>query len=252
MRIHILTLFPEMFQGPFHASIVGRAINQGLLDIRLHNIREHAADRHKVVDDTPYGGGPGMVLKPEPIFASVEAVQALIRAERGEAAPATTPIVLLSPQGQVFTQRLAWELALHEELILLCGHYEGVDERVREHLATLELSIGDYVLTGGEPAAVVVVDALTRLLPGVLGNETSAQEGSHVEGLLQHPQYTRPPEFRDWKVPDLLLSGDHAQVARWRRQQALRRTYRRRPDLLEHAPLSPEDRRFLETLENEG
>jgi tRNA (guanine37-N1)-methyltransferase len=221
MQIDVLTLFPEMFEGPLGHSILRRAIDRGLLDVRLTNIRDFATDRHRTVDDYPYGGGPGMVMKPGPIFDAVEAV-----AESG------APIILLSPQGRVFTQRIAAELARQERLVLICGHYEGVDERVREHLVTDELSIGDYVLTGGELAAMVVIDAVTRLLPGVLGGEESTSEESHSHGLLEYPQYTRPPDFRGWTVPEILLSGHHAEIARWRRRQALLRTARRRPDLL--------------------
>ncbi len=248
MRIHILTLFPEILQGPLQASLLGRAIGQGLVDVRLCNIRDYALDKHKTVDDKTYGGGPGMLMKPEPLFAAVEAVQAVVRAERGEEAARAMPVVLLSPQGRLFTQQLARGLAQHPELVLLCGRYEGVDERVREHLATMELSIGDYVLSGGEPAAFVVVDAVARLLPGVLGNEASLQEDSLATGLLQYPQYTRPPQFRDWKVPEILLSGNHPQVARWRRQQSLLRTSQQRPDLLEQAVLTAKDLQFLEEL----
>ena len=221
MRVDILTLFPEMFAGPLGHSILARAIERGLLDVQLTNIRDFATDRHRTVDDYPYGGGPGMVMKPGPIFDAVEAV-----------ARPGSPIILLSPRGRLFTQRIAAELARQDQLVLICGHYEGVDERVREHLATDELSIGDYVLTGGELPAMVVVDAVARLLPGVLGGEASASEESHSQGLLEYPHYTRPPEFRGWTVPEVLLSGNHAEIARWRHQQALRLTAQRRPDLL--------------------
>ena len=221
VRFDILTLFPEMFGGPLGHSILGRASERGLIDIHLTDIRDFATDRHRTVDDYPYGGGPGMVMKPEPIFAAVEAV-----AREG------SPIILLSPRGRLFTQRVAMELAEREQLVLICGHYEGVDERVREHLATDELSIGDYVLTGGELAAMVVVDAVGRLVPGVLGDDESADDESHAQGLLEYPHYTRPPEFRGWRVPDVLLSGNHAEIARWRRRQALLATARHRPDLL--------------------
>ena len=221
MQIDVLTLFPEMFDGPLGHSILRRAIDRGLLEVRLTNIRDFTTDRHRTVDDYPYGGGPGMVMKPGPIFDAVEAV-----AQPGD------PIVLLTPQGRVFTQRMAAELARRERLVLICGHYEGVDERVREHLVTDELSIGDYVLTGGELAAMVVIDAVTRLLPGVLGGEESTSDESHSDGLLEYPHYTRPPEFRGRGVPDILLSGHHAEIARWRRHQALLRTAKRRPDLL--------------------
>ncbi len=221
MRVDILTLFPEMFGGPFGHSIVGRAIERGILRVGLTNIRDFATDRHRTVDDYPYGGGPGMVMKPDPIFAAVES-----------AATPEAPIVLLSPRGRLFTQQVAAELSGLPRLVLICGHYEGVDERVREHLATDELSIGDYVLTGGELAAMVVVDAVARLLPGVLGGETSADDESHTSGLLEYPQYTRPPEFRGRRVPEILLSGNHGEIAKWRRTQALLHSARTRPDLL--------------------
>jgi tRNA (guanine37-N1)-methyltransferase len=229
MRVDILTLFPEMFGGPFDKlragpfghSIVGRAIERGLLSVTLTNIRDFATDRHRTVDDYPYGGGPGMVMKPDPIFAAVESLE-----------PADAPIILLSARGRPFTQRLAAELAGRERLVLICGHYEGVDQRVSDHLATLELSIGDYVLTGGELAAMVVVDAVARLLPGVLGGEASAEDESHSGDLLEYPQYTRPPEFRGWKVPEILLSGNHGEIAKWRRRQALLHTLKVRPDLV--------------------
>jgi tRNA (guanine37-N1)-methyltransferase len=219
--IDILTLFPGMFVGPIDESIVKRARDAGTLDVRVIDIREFATDRHRTVDDTPYGGGPGMVMKPGPLFAAVEAV-------RGR----DSRVVLLSPQGPVFKQEVAAELSKLSHLVLVCGHYEGVDERVREHLVDDELSIGDYVLTGGEIAALVVVDAVTRLLPGALGAEESTIEESHNAGLLEYPHYTRPAEFRGWRVPDVLLSGNHAEIARWRRREALERTRNRRPDLL--------------------
>ena len=232
MRFDIFTLFPEMFAGPLNGSILGRAQAQGLIEIALHNPRDWTTDRHHIVDDYPYGGGAGMVMKPEPIFAAVEAVH-----QGG-------PIILLSPQGRRFDQATARALAAEPRLTLLCGHYEGFDERIREHLATDELSIGDYVLTGGELAAMVVVDAVARLVPGVLA-PGSTEEESHTAGLLEYPHYTRPAEFRGWRVPDVLLSGHHAQVARWRRKEALRRTRARRPDLLAAAELSEQDRVLL-------
>ncbi|MFI5271891.1 MAG: tRNA (guanosine(37)-N1)-methyltransferase TrmD [Ktedonobacterales bacterium] len=238
MRFDIFTLLPEMFQGPLDVSILGRARQQGLIDVQLHNPRDWTTDRHHIVDDYPYGGGAGMVMKPEPVFAAVEAV-----------AP-VGPIILLSPQGRVFTQAIARELAAAPQITLLCGHYEGVDERVRAHLATDELSIGDYVLTGGELAAMVVVDAVARLVPGVLA-PGSTEEESHTASLLEYPHYTRPVDFRGWRVPDVLLSGHHAQVARWRRKEALRRTRTRRPDLLEQAELSALDRTLLAEIEAE-
>ena len=220
-------------------SILGRAVEHGLLSVDLHNFRDHTRDRHHTVDDYAYGGGPGMVLKPEPLFQAVESLLG---------APPKCPVVLLTPQGRVFRQADAERLAGEERFALICGHYEGFDERVREHLATEELSIGDFVLTGGEIAAMVVIDAVARLIPGVLGSEESAAADSHASGLLQHPQYTRPAEFRGWTVPDVLLSGDHQAVARWRRRQSLQRTLQRRPDLLKKADLSQEDREFLREI----
>jgi tRNA (guanine37-N1)-methyltransferase len=220
VRIDVVTLFPEMF-APLDHSILGRAIEQGLLTVNYVNPRDFTSDRHRTVDDYPYGGGPGMVMKPEPIFLAVESV----------ARPASA-VVLLSPAGRNFSQRVAAELAELEHLVLICGHYEGVDERVREHLATDEISIGDYVLTGGELAAMVIVDAVARLLPGVLGHEESASDESHSQGVLEYPQYTRPPVFRGWPVPERLLSGHHAEIAKWRRRLALERTAARRPDLM--------------------
>ncbi len=238
MRIDILTLFPELFAGPFDHSIVGRARQEGLVDIAFHNIRDWATDRHHIVDDYPYGGGPGMVLKPEPIYAAVEAVQAM-------AEPSGT-VLLLTPQGRVLTQDLVRDLAARSRLLLICGHYEGFDERVREGLADIEISVGDYVLSGGEPAAIVLTDAIVRLIPGALGGEYSATEESHAQGLLEYPHYTRPPEFRGRRVPEVLRSGHHAEIARWRRRQSVLRTALRRPDLLARARLTDEDRRLLE------
>jgi tRNA (guanine37-N1)-methyltransferase len=238
MRIDILTLFPQMFDGLLNCSIIARARERGLVDIRLHDIRAHTHDKHHVVDDYPYGGGAGMVLKPEPIFEAVEAIKV-------ELGLSTVPIILLSPQGRLFNQTVARDLAGYEHLILICGHYEGVDERVAEYLATDEISIGDYLLSGGEIAAMAVTDCIVRLLPGVLGSEASLAEESHVGGLLEYPQYTRPETYRGWAVPPVLLSGDHGDVARWRRQQSLLRTARRRPDLLEKAVLSTEDKKLL-------
>jgi tRNA (guanine37-N1)-methyltransferase len=242
MRIDIITLFPEMFRGPFDASIVARAAEQGIVAIELHDLRDWGAGRHKIVDDYPHGGGAGMVLKPEPLFSAVEAIQPL--------APEPGRVVLLTPQGRPLTQAVVDELAALPRLILLCGHYEGVDERVREHLADDEISIGDYVLSGGELGAMVLVDAVVRRLPGALGSEQSLAEESHSEGLLEYPQYTRPSEFRGWKVPDILLSGHHEEVRKWRRRQSLLRTARRRPDLLARACLSDEERRWVEEAVN--
>ncbi|MBI4197872.1 MAG: tRNA (guanosine(37)-N1)-methyltransferase TrmD [Chloroflexi bacterium] len=240
MRIDVFTLFPGMFGGVLGESIIGRAMAHDRLEVRLHNFREHATDRHHTVDDYPYGGGPGMVLKPESLFTAVEAALGT---------PPSCPVILLTPQGKPFQQKDAERLAQFPAFALLCGHYGGVDERIRQHLATEELSIGDYVLTGGELAAMVVMDAVARLIPGVLGSEESPASDSHTTGLLQYPLYTRPPEFRGWSVPEVLLSGNHQAIARWRRQQALLRTREKRPDLLVKANLTEEDRRFLNEQE---
>lgn len=238
MHFDIFTLFPEMFQGPLTESILKRAQERGLLSISLHNIRDATTDKHHVVDDYPYGGGAGMVMKPEPIFNAIEAVY-----QGG-------PIILMSPQGRRFDQTIARTLAGEARVTLLCGHYEGIDERVLEHLVTDELSIGDYVLTGGELAAMVIVDAVGRLLPGVLASD-STQEESHSANLLEYPQYTRPAEFRGWRVPDMLLSGHHEQIARWRRKESLRRTRKRRPDLFARLELSKLDLKLLQELDQE-
>ncbi len=227
-----------MFNGLLDCSIIARARERCLVDIRLHDIRTHTHDKHRVVDDYPYGGGAGMVLKPEPIFEAVDAIKA-------ELGSAPMPIILLSPQGRLFNQSVASDLSGHENITLICGHYEGVDERVAEYLATDEISIGDFLLSGGEIAAMGVTDCIVRLLPGALGSEESLTEESHVGGLLEYPQYTRPEMFRGWAVPSILLSGDHGEVARWRRQQSLLRTSKRRPDLIEKAVLSKEDRKLL-------
>ena len=230
MHIDILTLFPQMFQDPFNFSILKRAIDHGLVSINIHNIRDYTHDKHHTADDYAYGGGAGMILKPEPIFEAVESIKSDIKQEIGELS-----VILLTPQGRLFSQQIAQELSAYSHLIFICGHYEGVDERVREHLVTDEISIGDYVLSGGELAAMVVVDAVVRLLPGVLGSEASLVDDSHVAGLLEYPQYTRPVEYRGWSVPEVLLSGNHAQIAKWRREQAIRRTQERRPELLDKA-----------------
>jgi tRNA (guanine37-N1)-methyltransferase len=222
MKIDVLTLFPAMFAGPLDESIIKRAREAGLLELAIHNLRDYAHDRHKTVDDRPFGGGPGMLLKPEPIFEAVEALA-------GE----TAAVILLSPSGRTFTQAIARDLALKSHLVLVSGHYEGFDERVRAELADDELSIGDYVLTNGALPVMVVVDAVTRLMPGALGDDESANDESFSHGLLEYPQYTRPAEFRGMKVPDVLLSGNHAEIARWRAEQARLRTQERRPDLFE-------------------
>jgi tRNA (guanine37-N1)-methyltransferase len=239
MHFDIFTLFPAMFQGPFTESILKRAQDKGLLSILLHNIRDVTTDKHHVVDDYPYGGGAGMVMKPDPIFTAIEAVH-----QGG-------PIIYLTPQGRLFNQQIAQELASEPRVTLLCGHYEGIDERVCQHLITDEISIGDYVLTGGELAAMILVDAVSRLTPGVLA-EDSTQEESHSSSLLEYPHYTRPPEFRGWRVPDTLLSGHHEQIARWRRKESIRRTRERRPDLYARLDLSSkQDRKIVQELEAE-
>jgi tRNA (guanine37-N1)-methyltransferase len=230
LRFDIITIFPEFFREAIDCGIVRRARNAGLVEIVAHDLRQWTTDKHHVVDDRPFGGGDGMVLKPEPIFAGVEA---LTGAARREDLPPNTRVVLLSAAGKVFSQSIAQEMAQADSrIVLLCGRYEGVDERVSETLVTDEISIGDYVLSGGEPAAMVMVDAVVRLLPGALGSETSAVFESFSEGLLDYPQYTRPPEFRGMKVPEVLLSGNHAEIARWRKEAALEKTRRKRPDLL--------------------
>jgi tRNA (guanine37-N1)-methyltransferase len=270
MRFDIFTLFPGIFESPLRESMLKRAVESGLLDVQLHNIRDYADGRHQVTDDYPYGGGGGMVMKPEPVFRAVETILGLEmrnaeggipkghHAARNEADFAVQdpnskiPIILLTPQGRLFNQQAAFELAQYDRVALICGRYEGFDERIREHLATDEISIGDYVLTGGELAALVVLDAVIRLKPGALGDPTGAVDDSHASGLLEYPHYTRPPEFRGWRVPEILLSGDHARVESWRREQALRRTWERRPDLLEHADLTEADRARLSHFAHES
>ena len=244
MYIDLFTIFPEVFRAYLGSSILGRARQSGALHVAVHDIRAFAKDRHRVTDDAPYGGGGGMVMKPEPIFAAVESV---LGAERE-----AVSVILLTPQGRLFSQSVAREMARRKRMALIAGRYEGVDERVRKHLATDEVSMGDYVLTGGELPALTLIDAVTRLLPGVLGDPGAAARDSHGnDGLLEHPHYTRPVEFRGWRVPDALLSGDHAGVALWRRQQALRRTWRRRPELLLHAQLSEQEKEWLAELSEE-
>ena len=239
MRVDVFTLFPGFFDGPLAASLLGRARERGLLDVRLHDPREWTTDRHRTVDDTPFGGGAGMVMMPEPLFAAVEATGP------------PRPLFLLSAAGRPFDQAMAGELARHEGFSLLCGRYEGVDQRVADHLCDGELSVGDYVLAGGEAAALVVVEAVARLLPEVMGNEASAGEESFADGLVEYPQYTRPAEFRGWEVPAVLRSGDHARIARWRLAEALRRTRERRPDLLERRGLSDAERALVEEDESQ-
>jgi tRNA (guanine37-N1)-methyltransferase len=247
MQFEVFTLLPEVFSPYLESSILQRARQRGLIDVRVHNIRDYTHDRHHMTDNTPYGGGGGMVMKPEPVFEAVESVLGL---PSNHPQPVTIPVILLTPQGRVFTQRVAEELAHHERIALLCGRYEGVDERIREHLVTDEISVGDYVLTGGELPALIIIDAISRLIPGVLGDPTGAEDDSHSMGLLEYPHYTRPPEFRGWKVPDVLLSGDHAKIDKWRREQALVRTFTRRPDILEKAELSKEDQKTIERLKS--
>ena len=238
-RIDVLTLFPKMFESPFAESIVARARAAGQIQLAVHDIREWATDRHHVVDDTPYGGGAGMVLKPEPLTRAIRAT----KADRGH-------VVLMTAQGALFDQIAAHRLAQLPHLVIVCGHYEGVDERVREHLVTDEVSIGDYVLSGGEIPAMVIADAVARLLPGAMDVE-SGREESHAAGLLEYPQYTRPAVYRDWDVPPILLSGHHGEIARWRRLQALRRTFEHRPDLLATAPLSAAERALVRRWQQE-
>lgn len=241
MRIDIVTLFPEMVDGPLRESIVGRARQRGVVDITVHNLRDFAGSRHQVTDEPPFGGGGGMILKPEPLSAAIDAVRGTL-----------ARVILLDPAGRRFTQEVARELAALPHIVLVCGRYEGVDERVREHLVDEELSIGDYVLSGGEPAALVVTEAVTRLLPGALGDEGAAERDSFARGLLEHPHYTRPEVFRGWRVPEVLLSGDHGRIARWRRLMSLWRTWQRRPDLLEIADLSPEEQKWVDEFRQGG
>lgn len=227
-RFHIFSIFPPMLSGPMDHSIIRRAMDKELIDITVHDVREHANNKHKSVDDYQYGGGAGMVMKPEPIFSAIESVQKLYNPEvRGE-----MPVILLSPQGRTFNQNIAKELSKKPGLLLICGRYEGVDERIRTHLATDDISIGDYVLSGGELAAMVVLDSVARLVPGVVGSKESIRTDSFANGMLQHPVYTRPEKFREWAVPRVLLSGDHASVEKWRKEQAELRTRNWRPDLL--------------------
>ncbi len=243
MQFDILTLFPGMFEGPFTESILKRAQEKNLITLRLHDIRDHSTDKHRTVDDTPYGGGGGMVMRVEPLVATINAARA------GHDA---APVILLTPQGRVFTQQVAQELVQHQRLILVCGRYEGVDERVRESAITDEISIGDFVITGGELGAMIIVDAVSRLIPGVLGARWGAEEDSHAMGLLEYPHYTRPPEFQGMRVPEILLSGDHGAIERWRREQAIRRTWQRRPDMLTNAPLTDDERRLLAKMADEN
>lgn len=239
MNIHVLSLFPEMFEGVFGSSILKKAQEKEAVKLSVTDFRQFSNNKHAQVDDYPYGGGAGMVLKPEPLFNAVEALVADGRKPR---------IILMCPQGERFTQKKAEELAEEEELVFICGHYEGYDERIREFLVTDELSIGDFVLTGGELAAMTIIDSVVRLLPGVLGNDDSPIQDSFSTGLLEHPHYTRPADFRGMKVPDVLLSGNHAKIEQWRMEQSLKRTFERRPDLLDHIHLTPAQQNYLNTL----
>jgi len=239
MQFEVFTLLPEVFPPYLESSILQRARQRGLIEVQVHNIRAYTLDKHHTTDDIPYGGGGGMVMKPEPVFDAVESVLG---------PKPDCPIILLTPQGRVFNQRLAAEFSLHEKVALICGRYEGVDERIRAHLVTDEISIGDYVLTGGELPALILIDAIARFIPDVLGDPDGAMDDSHSSGLLEYPHYTRPPDFRGWAVPDVLLSGDHAKINHWRREQSLRRTLARRPDLLDKAALTEEDKKLLEQI----
>ncbi len=241
MRFDIITIFPEMFGSVFSKGVIKKALDKGLIEVHVHDLRDFTFDKHKQIDDRPFGGGQGMVLKSEPIFAAVEKIK---RNEK-------TPVYLLSPQGRKFDFRLAEELAKHPQVILICGRYEGVDERVIQYLVTGEISIGDYILTGGEPAAIVVVDGISRFIPQVVGNVESVKSDSFYEGLLEFPQYTRPRNFRGMEVPEVLFSGDHGKIESWRRKKSLKKTWLQRPDLLENRKLSAEEKKILEEITTE-
>ncbi|MCJ7693803.1 MAG: tRNA (guanosine(37)-N1)-methyltransferase TrmD, partial [Anaerolineaceae bacterium] len=243
MLVDIFSLFPEVFAPYLEISILKRAIQSSLLEVRTHNIRDWATDRHHTTDDTPYGGGGGMIMKPEPVFSAVESIL-------GD--PPNCPIILLTPQGKTFDQKMAFELASFEHIAMLCGRYESYDERIRLHLVTHEISIGDYVLTGGEMPTLIILDAVARLLPGVLGDKDATLDDSFSNGLLEYPHYTKPPEFRGWKVPEVLLSGNHAELDRWRHEQSLIRTLKRRPDLLAKANLAVKDQKLIKTILSEN
>jgi len=249
MQFEVFTLLPEVFPPYLESSILKRASERGLISVHVHNIRDYAHDKHHTTDDTPYGGGGGMVMKPEPVF---EAVESVLGFTSPQTQPVTGPVILLTPQGRVFTQRVTEELSHYERIALICGRYEGVDERIREHLVTDEISVGDYVLTGGELPALTIIDAVSRLLPGVLGDPTGAEDDSHSMGLLEYPHYTKPPEFRGMKVPEILQSGNHAKIEQWRREQALLRTFNKRPDMLEKSELSEKDRKFINDLKSDS
>ncbi len=241
IRFDILSLFPEMFDSPLNSSLLKKARERKIIEVNLIDIRTFAEDKHRMADDYPYGGGSGMVMKVEPVAKALDSLDLL----------EGIPIILMTPQGEPFSQEIAGELSSHSRLAVICGHYEGVDERIREHLATREISIGDYILTGGELPAMVLIDAVARLIPGVLGNEESARGDSFSGGVLEYPQYTRPPEFRGWRIPDVLLSGHHAEIEKWRRRESLKRTMQRRPDILEKADLDEADRQLLDQIERE-
>jgi len=239
IRFDVLSIFPEMFHSPLNFSLLKKAQEKGLIEIDLHDIRDWAEDKHNMTDDAPYGGGCGMVMKVEPVERALAAVK---RAE------VQSLVLLMTPQGETFNQKIATRLAEERHIIIICGRYEGVDERIREHLADREISIGDYILTGGELSALVVIDAVSRLIPGVLGNDASTTTESFSQGLLEYPQYTRPADYKDWTVPDVLVSGNHAQIERWQRIEAIKRTWLRRPDLLEKVELSERDKIYLEKI----
>ncbi len=239
MKFDIFSLLPDVFPPYLNSSILAKAIQRELIEVSVHDIRSFTSDKHHIADDMPYGGGGGMVMKPEPVFTAVETILG---------SPPKCPVIMMTPQGKVLDQNLAYRLAEHEHLALICGRYEGIDERIREYLVTEEISIGDYVLTGGELPALILVDVIARLVPGVLGDPDGAMDDSHASGLIEYPHYTRPPEFRGWGVPDVLLSGHHAEINKWRRQQSLMRTFLRRPDMLLKAELTEEDRKFLRSL----
>ncbi|MFH1219875.1 MAG: tRNA (guanosine(37)-N1)-methyltransferase TrmD [Candidatus Eisenbacteria bacterium] len=244
MRFHILTLFPRMFDGIFGESMIKSAVDNGIVHLAIIDVRDFTSDKHHTADDYPFGGGPGMILKPEPVFLAAESA---LKAKE----PGSVPVILLSPQGRRFDQKVARGLAAKDELVLICGHYKGVDERIRLHLATEEISLGDYVITGGELAAMVLVDAVTRLLPGVLGDFASAETDSFYGGLLEHGNYTKPRDFRGYGVPEILLGGNHEAIRLWRRKDSLMRTLLRRPDLLEMADITDEDRRLLKEIKSD-
>ena len=244
MRFHVVTIFPEMFDGLLDVGVLKRAINNRLIEVNLTDIRDFTTDKHRSVDDYQFGGGSGMLLKPDPLFKSVESIQ------KQQSLDINVPVILMSPQGRTLSQKIVEDLSRFENLVLVCGRYEGVDERVREHLVTDEISIGDYVLSGGELAAMVLIETISRLIPGVLGSIESAEDDSFTSELLQNPQYTRPSLFRDWSVPEVLLSGDHKEIEKWRRQEALRRTHQRRPDLLDKNKLTKDELSFIKELDN--